>query len=119
MFLVLYVLHDETKLSEILTAWEDVGVGGVTVLASTGMGRINKFTALREDIPLIPSLSILLQDHDELLNRTLFTIVDGQEMVDRVVEATEKVAGKMIDHNTGILAVLPVAQVYGLRDREK
>ena len=119
MFLVLYVLHDELLLSEILTAWEEVGVGGITVLASTGMGRINKYNALREDIPLIPSLSILLQDHDELLNRTLFTIVDGQEMVDKVVEATEKIAGNMIDHNTGILAVLPVAQVYGLRPRDK
>jgi hypothetical protein len=119
MFLVLYVLHDETLLSEILTAWEEVGVGGITVLTSTGMGRINKYNALREDIPLIPSLSILLQDHDELFNRTLFTIVDGQEMVDRLVEATEQVAGKMIDHNTGILAVLPIAQVYGLRKREK
>ena len=117
MFLVLYVLHDETLLSEILIAWEEVGVGGITVLASTGMGRINKYAALREDVPIFPSLSILLQDHDELLNRTLFTIVDSQEMVDKVVAATEKVVGKLIDHNTGILAVLPVAQVYGLRPR--
>ncbi len=116
-FLVLYVLHDESRLYDILDAWSEAGVGGITVLASTGVGRISKIAALREDMPIIPTLSDLLQNHEELLNRTLFSIVDGQELVDKIVEATEKVVGKLIDHNTGILAVLPVAQVYGLRQR--
>ena len=119
MFFVLFVLHDETRLSDLLDAWDDVGVGGITVLPSTGMGRISKFAALREDMPLIPSLSALLEDHDELLNRTLFTIVSDQAMVDRLVKATEQVVGPLQDENTGILAVLPVAQVYGLQKPRK
>jgi len=119
MFFVLYVLHDETRLSELLEAWDGEGVGGITVLPSTGMGRIGKFAALREDMPLIPSLSALLSEHDELLNRTLFTIVSDQAMVDRLVKATERVVGPLEEHNTGILAVLPVAQVYGLQKERK
>lgn len=117
MFFIVYVLHDEQKLSEVLSAWDEAGVGGVTVLASTGLGRITHDKALREDMPLIPSLADLVNEHDSLLNRTLFTIVDGQELVDRVVKATEDVVGPLSDHNTGILAVLPVAQVYGYRSK--
>jgi nitrogen regulatory protein PII len=115
MFFVLFVLHDETKLSELLDAWDGVGVGGITVLPSTGMGRISKFAALREDLPLIPSLAALLAEHDELLNRTLFTIVHDQALVDRLVSATERVVGGLDQENTGILAVMPIAQVYGMR----
>ena len=117
MFFVLFVLHDDSKLSELMEAWDGVGVGGITILPSTGIGRISKYAALREDLPILPSLSRLLDEHDELLNRTLFTIVSDQEVVDRLVKATEKVVGKLDDENTGILAVLPVAQVYGLQKR--
>lgn len=118
MFFIVYVHHDESKLNELLDAWEKAGVGGVTILPSIGLGRINKFAALREDIPLIPSLKSLLHEHEELLNRTLFTIVDSQEMVDKIVAVTENIVGRLDDPYTGILAVLPVAQVYGLRQRK-
>jgi nitrogen regulatory protein PII len=118
MFFVLYVLHDETKLTEVLDAWDEAGVTGVTVLPSTGMGRIIKYGALREDIPIIPSLQALIKEHEEILNRTLFSIVESEEVVQRIVENTEKVVGPLSDPNTGILAVLPVLKVYGLRNRE-
>jgi nitrogen regulatory protein PII len=115
MFFVLFVLHDESKLSALMEAWSEAGVVGITVLPSTGMGRISQFAALREDVPLFPSLSALLSEHDELLNRTLFTIVHDQGTVDRLVQATERVTGSLDEDNTGILAVMPVPQVYGLR----
>lgn len=118
MFFVLYVLHDDEKLKAVLDAWQGSGVSGVTILPSTGIGRIRDHFALREDVPLIPSLKSLLEEHEDLLNRTLFTVVDDEAMVDRVVAATEKVVGRLDSPNTGILVVLPVLRVYGLH-REK
>lgn len=115
MFLVLFILHDVELIDDILNAWEEVGVGGATVLRSYGLGRIRKI-GLREDIPLFPSLEQLLENEEEF-SRTLLTIVDNREVVDKVVEATQSITGNLDKPDTGLLAVLPVEQVYGLQKR--
>ena len=117
MFMVFLVLHDPSLLSDVLEAWDSAGVKGVTILPSTGLRRLQSKDVLREDLPLIPSLEDLLQ-HEERLNRTLFSIVEGDEMVEKVVAATQSITGDLNLPNTGILTVLPVARVYGL-DRKK
>jgi nitrogen regulatory protein P-II 1 len=115
-YFVLLVLHDIDRLDQILSAWENAGVDGITVMASTGLGRIRTKIALREDIPLIPSLNDLLEEsYEELLNRTLFSIVDNEEIIDRIHKATEGVLGSLTKPRTGILAVIPIARVYGLK----
>lgn len=113
MHLILYVLHDPDKLTELLDSWDSAGVSGITVLPSTGIGRLIGQDMLREDLPLIPSLEDILQA-PEKSNRTLFTLVEGEEMIDRVVKATQAVVGDLDEPNTGILAVIPVARTYGL-----
>ncbi|MEN6435073.1 MAG: P-II family nitrogen regulator [Anaerolineaceae bacterium] len=113
MYMIFFVLNDTEKLEEVLEAWNNVGVGGMTVLASTGLGRIKKYSALRDDIPLIPSLEDLLS-HEEVLNRTVITLVHGEEMVDAIVDATQKITGDLNQPNTGVLAVIPVARLYGV-----
>ena len=37
MFFILFVLHDTDALNDVLTAWEECGVSGVTILPSTGL----------------------------------------------------------------------------------
>jgi len=113
MYMILFVLHDTDYLEAILEAWEGAGVGGITILASTGLGRLRQHSALRDDIPLIPRLEDLMR-HDEQLNRTLFTIVKDEETVERVHRATENVIGDLSQPDTGIMVVLPAAHVYGL-----
>ena len=113
MYMVMFVLHDPSFLKDVLEAWDATGVSGVTIFPSTGLRRLQTLDVLREDIPLIPSLEDLIQQ-EERLNRTLFTIVDGDEMVDKVVEATQSVIGDLNNPNTGILTVLPVVKAYGL-----
>jgi len=112
-YMILLVLHDPNLLKDVLQAWEKAGVNGITILPSTGLKRLKAADALREDLPLIPSLEDLLQQ-EENLNRSLFTIVRDEAMVDQVVEATQKITGDLNLPNTVILAVLPVAKVYGL-----
>lgn len=116
-YFVMLVLHDVSRLHEVMLAWEEAGVGGVTVIATSGLGRIrNSTTALREDLPLIPNLSDLLNgQHEEMFNRTMFSIVEGDALVDRIVKATESVLGDLNKPRNGIIAVLPIARVHGLR----
>lgn len=114
MSLVLFVLHDPEKLQEVLAAWEDCGINGATVLYNTGIGRIRQNEGLREDLPLIPSFSDFLP-HPEHLGRTLFTIVENDDIIPALITATESIVGKLEKPDNGILAVLPTSQVYGLR----
>jgi len=110
--MILLVLDDINQCTTVLEAWEAQGVGGVTILESTGLGRVKKLS-IRDDIPLMPSLSRLLQTREER-HRTLFTVVETEEMVDNVINATESILGNMEQPNNGVIFVLPVSRVIGL-----
>jgi hypothetical protein len=51
----------------------------------------------------------------ERLSRTVFTIVEEDTIVDSVIAATERVVGDLTQPDRGLLAVLPVTQIRGLR----
>jgi nitrogen regulatory protein P-II 1 len=114
MSLVILVMHDPEKLEGLLDAWKEAGVSGATVLFSTGMGRINQAPTLRDDLPLMPSLEDFLP-RAEHLSRTIFTMVEDETIVERVISATEQVVGDLCQPDRGLLMVLPVSRVYGLR----
>jgi nitrogen regulatory protein PII len=113
MYIILFVLDDFEKLGDLLDAWEEAGVPGATVLHSSGLGRIRQ-AGFRDDVPLMPSLEDLF-NHEESFSRTIFSVVDSDEIVDRVVEATQRVVGDLMQPKAGLLVVLPTARVYGLR----
>lgn len=111
--MVLLILDDTNQCSSILEAWEAQGVGGITILESTGLGRVKDFS-IRDDLPLMPSLSRLLQSREER-HRTLFTVVETEEMVDQIIEATRNIIGDLENAHNGVLFVLPVSRVEGLK----
>ena len=111
-FMVLLILDNVDKCTPVLDAWEATGVGGVTIIESTGLGRARQFQ-FRDDFPLMPSLSELLRKQEER-HRTLFTVVEGDTAVDQVIAATEDVLGDLEGEDNGVIFVLPVARVKGL-----
>lgn len=112
MFLLLCIVHDSDKCQPLLDAWEKVGVTGVTIVHSTGLGRIHG-NGLWDDIPLFPGLDDLLE-HEEYFNRTLITVIKEETLVDQIVQETEIVLGDLSLPDTGLLVVLPVLKAYGL-----
>jgi nitrogen regulatory protein P-II 1 len=112
MYMILFVLDDYEKLDDLLDAWEKAGVPGVTILHSYGLGRVRQ-DGLRDDLPLMPGLENLFE-HEEIFSRTLFSVVDNEEIIDRLVEATQQVVGSLANPNTGLLVVLPTTRVYGV-----
>lgn len=112
MYLILFVLDNPDKLEDLLNTWEKAGTGGATVLVSTGMNRMLN-QGFRDDIPLMPSLEDFYKRTEDY-HRTLFTIVKDDEVLQKIVDATQSVVGDLNKPNTGILVVLPTAQVYGL-----
>jgi hypothetical protein len=112
MYLILFVLDNPDKLEDLLNAWEEAGAGGATILVSTGMNRMLSH-GFRDDIPLMPGLDDFYKRVEDY-HRTLFTIIKDDTTLKKVVEATQSVVGNLNNPNTGILVVLPTAQVYGL-----
>ncbi|WP_374685542.1 hypothetical protein [Promineifilum sp.] len=121
-YLVLLVVDDVNKCPDLFDAWEAAGVGGITIVESTGLHRIRQKAGhhdkegFRDDVPLMPSLRSLLHGHEEH-HRTIFSVVQGEEMVDKLVAATESVVGELSEPDTGILFALPLARVVGVPRR--
>ena len=112
-YMVIAVIDELAKCPSILEAWEATGVAGVTILESTGLGRIRKGANIRDDLPLMPSLRSLLQTREEH-HRTIFTVVRSEAMIDRIFEATELILGDLKEPNKGILFAVPVVRAFGV-----
>lgn len=115
--MVLLVINNVDQCFPVLDAWEALQVGGVTILESTGLGRMKK-SGPRDDLPLMPSLTSLLKGREER-HRTLFTVVDSEEKVDQLIAATEAIIGDLNNADNGVLFVLPVSRVAGLRGAQE
>lgn len=116
MHLVVFVLDCVEQCSDLLNAWEQAGARGVTILESTGMRRFQD--AMRDDLPLMPSMRDLLAGQ-ETHHRTMFTVVPDEETADRIVAATEEVVGDLSRPNSGFLFVVPVSRALGLQRRDR
>ncbi len=110
---MLVLVLDKVELAaDVMKAWREAGAPGITMLDSTGPGRLRR-SMLRDDIPLMPSLTDLLLS-DEAHHRTLFTVLPDEETVQRVVEATIAVVGDFSQPHTGFMFSLPVGHAWGL-----
>ncbi len=116
-YLIIAVVDELEKCPTLLEAWESAGAKGITILESTGLGRIRQGKSLRDDLPLMPSLRNLFQTREEP-HRTLFTVVHDEAMVDRIFETTQMILGDLDKPNTGIIFALPVTRAMGISKRE-
>ncbi|MCP5097735.1 MAG: hypothetical protein GY943_19480 [Chloroflexi bacterium] len=110
-FMVMLVLHKTEECTSIMDAWDALGVGGITILESSGLGRARKSNTTH--VPMMPSLSDFFRT-PESRHRTIFTVVEDDSWVDRILEATENILGDMELPNNGVIFVLPIVRAHGL-----
>jgi hypothetical protein len=110
--MVMLILSNLDNSFAVLDAWEENGVPGVTILEGTGLGGVRQVPEW-EEIPLIPSLLDFMRGREQQ-NRIFFTVVEGEAMVDHVIQITQDIVGDLDGDNNGILFVLPVSRVVGL-----
>lgn len=111
--MVMLVLDDVNQCTPIVEAWEELGVGGITIFESTGLGRIRS-NAQRDELSIMPSIFSMMRSREEH-HRTMFTVVDSDEMVDKLIKVTQSFIGDMMRPNKGVIFVLPVSRVVGMR----
>ena len=112
MYLLIMVLDDSTKLSKVLTAWEDAGIRGVTILESTG---INRVMTRAKAHPAMMGFSSLFGS-GRVGHNTIFTVIESLDVAEKAVTATEVVVGSLNEPNTGIIFTVPVIKTWGMPD---
>jgi nitrogen regulatory protein PII len=116
-YMVLLIIDDLKSYPAVLDAWDAAKVPGITILDSTGMGKVRQ-ESIRDDIPMMPSLSDIFRSR-ERRHRTIFSVVEGEEKVDQLVKITQEILGDLNKPDTGVLFVLPVSRVVGLHGAAK
>lgn len=110
MYVLFIVLNEPEYLSEVLFKMKQQGLRGATVIDSMGASALNK------DIYNIPVLGGFMKtmDGDITYNKTIFSVIERDQQVHRIMEAVEKIiGGDMKKPNKGIMFVLPVTHMRG------
>ncbi len=112
MQMVLFVLDDPERLDELLDAWQDAGITGVTIVESTGLYRRRaQIVGARYAIGFPRIVERIEQGH-----YTLFVIVRDAAEASRCLAAAEAVVGNLDEHHTGVFAAWDLADAKGLID---
>lgn len=108
--LVMIILDDLQRLPALLEAWQTIGVPGVTILQSAGAHRTRTWLSSVG----LGALDRLFES-DEVRRRTLLAVIEDDDLVAQAVAEAERVVGGFDRPDSGLLLVLPVSQVKGLR----
>jgi hypothetical protein len=107
--MVLFVLDDPERLDEVLDAWQDVGISGVTIVESSGLYRRRaQMLGARYAIGFPRIVERIEQGH-----YTLFVIVHSEDEAHRCLSAAEEIVGDLSQPHTGVFAAWALDAVKG------
>ncbi len=110
MFALFIVLNEPEFLPQVLYKIKQLDIRGATVIDSMGASVINKDLY---NIPLIGGL-MKSMDGDIHYNKTIFSVIEREEQVQKVMFHIEKIlGGDMKKPNKGIMFVVPVTHMRG------
>lgn len=110
MFALFIVLNEPEYLPQVLYKIKQLDIRGATVIDSMGASAINK------DIYNIPLIGGLMKsiDGDVHYNKTIFSVIEREEQVMKVMCHIEKIlGGDMNVPNKGIMFTVPVSHMRG------
>lgn len=107
--LLIVILDDLTRMPALLQAWQAIGLPGATILESAGAHRTMTWLS-RVGLGALGRLF----EAEEVRRRTLLVAVEGDKLLEQAMAEAERVMGGFDRANSGLLLVLPVAQVKGL-----
>lgn len=110
MYMLVMVLDNTAHLNDVLDAWDRAGVGGVTIIESTGLNRVLQ----RHSPDMVFAGFSQIFGSGRVGHNTLFTVIDSLELAETAVAATEAVLGDLTEPDKGIIFALPVAKTWGL-----
>lgn len=107
MYMILLVLDDPEQLDAVIGAWETVGIRGVTMLESTGLGRLRQSR--------VPARYYFQSSGvEEEGHLTLLAVVPDESKVEACLLATEEITGSLDEPHTGIFTAWPLLIAKGV-----
>jgi nitrogen regulatory protein PII len=116
MYALFIVLNKTDYLEDILSAFVRLGVEGATILDSQGMASAI-INGQIENIPLFGSLKNIIEGSHPF-NKTIFSVIENEELVDKVALAVKEVMGDSLKPGGGFMFSVPVNKVYNLDDKK-
>lgn len=111
MYMIMLVLNDPEQLDAVVGAWEVVGIHGVTIIESTGLGRLRQSR--------VPARYYFQSARaEEEGHITLLAVVPNTEKIDACLLATEEITGDLDRPNTGIFTAWPLSVTKGIHQKE-
>ena len=107
--LLIVILDNLKPLPDLLAAWREIGVPGVTLLESAGAHRVGTWLS-QVGLTTIDQLF----ESGELRRRTLLAAIDDDRLLDRAVAEAERLVGDFEQPGTGVWLVVPLARAGGL-----
>ena len=112
MNVLFIVLNKVEYLDDVLDAFVDIGVRGATIFDSQGMG--SALTANEKgNEPFFGVLRNLL-DESRPYNKTIFTVIKDDEILDKAVKAVKEIVGDIYKPGVGMMFTLPIGNIYGM-----
>jgi len=111
MFVLFIVLNKVEFLEDILTEFVKIGIRGATILDSQGMA--SALVSNKSQIPILGTLRAIV-DNFHPYNKTIFTILENDEIVQKTMKLVNDVVGDMDSPGTGVMFTMPIGNIYGL-----
>lgn len=108
--LLVLVVDQVEFCPDVLEAWRELGVPGVTILDSMGSQRLRD--SERDDLPLMPSLRTILSNQ-ATHNRTLFSVIEDEAVLEKAAQAALHILGDLEQAHNGIMFTVPVGRAWG------
>ncbi len=108
---IIVILQDRTHLPDLLAAWKRIGVPGATLVNSVGGYQVENWLQRigRGGIGALFSQVSTQQ-------RTLLSVIEDEDLLERAIAEADAVVGGFDQPHRGILWVVPVERVLGVRN---
>ena len=115
MYLLVSVLEETEKLTDIMEGFARIGIKGSTVLDSIGMGRV--LMKARANLPVMKQINKVITDLQSS-NKTIITVIQNKDILDQAIRIVKSLCGDLCQPGKGILFALPLEVVEGLPEAD-
>ncbi|NLC55167.1 MAG: hypothetical protein GX769_04715 [Erysipelothrix sp.] len=112
MHALIIVLNKTELMEEILNSLMAIGVKGATILDSQGMG--SKILSKNYSSSNLFGAFKTAFDREHPYNKTIFTVIEGEELLHKAMETIQAIAGDLSNPGEGLMFTVPVGHVMGL-----
>lgn len=116
MQLLVIILDKTSDLENLVHKFRDIGVTGLTIFDSIGIGKTSLYGS---GLPIIASLSRIFDSDGRTYNHTVFSVIKKDETLEQAIQVAEEICGDFMKPDVGILFTIKLDRVIGFATPEE